>query len=108
MLIGTGSELHIAVEAAELVRAKGKSVRIVSAPCVDAFLRLPAAEQNAILGSGRRVSVEAGATLGWRRIVGLDGLCVGVDDFGMSAPAAQIAERLGLTAVAVAEKILAS
>ncbi|NRA34316.1 MAG: transketolase [Polyangiaceae bacterium] len=108
VLIGTGSELHIAVEAAELVRAKGKSVRIVSAPCVDAFLRLPAAEQNAILGSGRRVSVEAGATLGWRRIVGLDGLCVGVDDFGMSAPAAQIAERLGLTAVAVAEKILAS
>ena len=106
-LIATGSEVHVAVEAKKLLDEKGKKTRVVSAPCLDAFERLPQAEQNAVLGSGRRVAIEAGRTPPWRGIVGRDGITIGIDRFGASAPAGRLAEEFGLTAQKIAERVLA-
>jgi transketolase len=74
-------------------------------PCWEAFFEQPEAYQREVLGSGiPMVSLEAGATFGWERIVG-DGLKIGIDRFGASAPAAAIAEGLGFTPQAVAARI---
>ncbi|MCC6216337.1 MAG: transketolase [Polyangiaceae bacterium] len=108
VLIATGSEVGVAVDAARLLGEQGKTVRVVSMPCWDAFQRLPAARRAEILGTGRRVSIEAGATLGWRALVGEGGLAIGIDRFGASAPAERLAEELGLTAAKVVERVLAS
>ncbi len=107
VLISTGSEVHVCCEAKEQLEKQGKSVRVVSMPCVDVFLRQPKAERDRILGtSGLRVSVEAGATPVWGAIVG-DGLSIGIDSFGASAPAELLAEKFGFTADNVTEKVLA-
>jgi transketolase len=109
VLIATGSEVALALEAKKLLTEQGKKVRVVSAPCLEAFLALPKDAQELVLGKGiRRVSIEAGRTEGWRGIVGENGLCIGIDRFGASAPQAALAEHLGLTAASVAAKILAS
>jgi transketolase len=80
----------------------------VSAPCWDAFQRLPEARQRAVLGENtRRVSIEAGVTLPWRAVVGADGLSLGLDRFGASAPAERLAEEFGFTGEKVAERVLA-
>jgi transketolase len=82
-------------------------VRVVSAPCWEAFSSLPIAEQEAVLGRGvRRVTLEAGRTPPWRAAVGADGITLGVDRFGASAPHETLAEKLGLTAQQVAARIL--
>ncbi len=108
VLIATGSEVHVAVEAKQLLEAKGHGARVVSAPCWEAFSRLPAAEQDAVLGRGvRRVTIEAGRTTPWRAVAGSDGICIGIDRFGASAPAERIAEEFGLTGQKIAERILA-
>jgi transketolase len=112
VLIATGSEVSVAVEAKKLLEdaslgAKAQRVRIVSMPCVDAFLRLSKSAQDAVLPPGvRRASFEIGITPPWRAITGLDGICIGVDRFGASAPWEVIAEKFGLTAKLVAERIL--
>ncbi len=114
VLIATGSEVSVALEAKKLLEgselgAKAQRVRVVSMPCVDAFLRLPKSEQDAVLPPGvRRASFEIGVTPPWRAITGLDGICIGVDRFGASAPWEVIAEKFGLTASQVAEQILAA
>ncbi len=109
VLIATGSETHVAVAAQKLLAAKGKRVRVVSAWCWEAFARLPQADQDAVLGTGvRRATFEAGRSTAWRGVAGLDGICIGIDRFGASAPAERIAEEFGLTADKVAERILAA
>lgn len=107
VLIATGSEVSLAVAAKPLLEAKGQRVRVVSAPCLDAFLRQPKAEQERVLGKGvRRVSIEAGGTPLWRAIVGLDGIAIGLDRYGASGPAETLAEKFGFTPEAVAARVL--
>ncbi len=106
-LVATGSEVHLALGAAERLAAAGLTVRVVSMPSVTRFLALGAARQAEILGSGARVSLEAGSTLPWRALVGISGLALGLDDFGASAPAERLAEELGLSVEKVTAHVLA-
>lgn len=108
VLIATGSEVATAVSAAPLLREAGYAVRIVSAPCLELFAEQPEEVQQAVLPPGiRRVSIECGTTVPWRAWVGLDGVCIGLDRFGASAPAEVLAEKFGLEPEQVARRILA-
>ncbi len=104
-LIATGSEVEIALEAAKLLAADGVFARVVSMPCVEAFLRQDRDYRDSVLPPtlGARVSIEAGVTFGWREFVGDRGETIGVDKFGASAPAPILYENYGLTASAVVE-----
>ncbi|HXI45853.1 MAG TPA: transketolase C-terminal domain-containing protein, partial [Candidatus Acidoferrales bacterium] len=99
ILIATGSELQLAAGAAEALEAEGIGARVVSLPCWAAFERQPAAYRDAVLPPAvrRRVTIEAGATLGWERWAGDEGAILGIDHFGASAPAGTIFEHLGFT-----------
>jgi len=94
------------LEVAARLRAAGRAARVVSMPSVNRFLAQDAAYRDRVLGAGLRVSVEAGSALPWRALVGLDGLCVGIDTFGASAPMEALAERFGLTPAAVTARVL--
>lgn len=104
ILIATGSEVEIAVEAKALLNAKGKRVRVVSMPSTDIFDKQPAAYRESVLPASctARVAAEAGASIGWYKYVGLNGRIVGLDHFGASAPYEQLYEKFGLTAEKVA------
>ncbi|MBM4362474.1 MAG: transketolase [Deltaproteobacteria bacterium] len=108
VLVATGSEVHLALEARRLLEARGRKVRVVSAPCLEAFQRLPAARREEILGSAPRVSLEAGRTPPWLGLLGAGGRALGIDRFGASAPQAALAEQFGLTAERVVAEILGS
>jgi transketolase len=106
VLIATGSEVGVAVEAQTKLAAKGRRVRVVSAPCWQEFERLPVEEQTRVLPVGvRRAAFEIGSTAGWRGVVGLDGLVIGRDDFGVSAPWERIQKEFGFDAEQVAARI---
>ncbi|MFY9488516.1 MAG: transketolase [Solirubrobacterales bacterium] len=105
ILIGTGSEVPICMEAAELLEADGIATRVVSAPCLESF-----GEQDSVYRDGvlppevkARVSVEAGSTVGWHRWVGDQGYCVGMESFGASGPQPELYEHFGFTPAKVAE-----
>ncbi|MBM3855352.1 MAG: transketolase, partial [Verrucomicrobia bacterium] len=102
LLIGTGSELQHALAAAKLL---GAGARVVSMPCTQRFDRQSAEYRESVLPAAcrRRVAIEAGVTTGWYKYVGLDGKVLGVDRFGLSAPAAVVFQELGITAEAVVE-----
>ncbi len=103
VLIGTGSETHLAVDAAERLADDGIRARVVSLPSWERFLALDATDREAVLPAGvPRVSVEAATPFGWERIVG-DGAIVGLDHFGASAPAEVLYEQFGITTDAVVE-----
>ena len=110
ILIGTGSEVQIAVAARELLAAEGISARVVSMPCVEWFHLQDAAYQEAVLPAAQRarVSVEAGITPPWKIFVGDAGESIGVDRYGASASYQKIYEEFGLTAEAVAAAAKAS
>ena len=99
ILIGTGSELQLAFGAAEALESEGVPSRVVSLPCWELFERQDAAYRESVLPPGvrKRVSVEAGVSLGWERWVGDEGAIVGLDHFGASAPAGTIFEKFGFT-----------
>lgn len=98
VLIATGSEVSIAMQAQEKLLAIGKKVRVVSMPCTQLFDQQSAEWQEAVLPSGiRRIAIEAGQPDFWRKYVGLEGSVVGISRFGESAPAPQVYEYLGLT-----------
>ncbi|GAC1624021.1 MAG: transketolase [Nevskia sp.] len=107
LIMATGSEVDLAVKAATLLQDQGIAARVVSMPCVDVFLAQDAAYRERVIPSsiGARLAVEAGVSWGWRPLVGDRGAVIGVDDFGASAPAAQIFEQLGLTASAIAARV---
>jgi len=107
ILIATGSEVQLALEARKLLETKGIPSRVVSMPSWELFAQAPAEYRESVLPSRvrARVAVEAGATLGWERHVGLDGAIVGLDRFGASAPYKEVFARLGFTAEAVAEAV---
>jgi len=106
ILIGTGSEVHIALEAGRALAEEGVAARVVSLPCWKLFDRQRRAWREDVLPAAvrARISVEAGVTTGWRRYVGLDGVSVGLDRFGASAPFGENYRRLGITAEAVASR----
>ncbi len=102
VIIGTGSEVHLALEAAEKLAAEGIAARVVNMACQDLFDEQDAAYKISVLPRGvPRVSVEAGTTRGWERYVGLDGASVGIDRFGASAPGKTVCEKLGVNVGAV-------
>jgi transketolase len=104
VLIGTGSEVAIAVDAARLLAGKGRRVRVVSMPCTSLFDAQDAAYRASVLPAGvPAVAVEAGVRDTWWRYVGGDqGAVVGMDTFGASAPAKKLFEHFGFTAASVA------
>ena len=104
ILIGSGSEVQIAVAARELLAAMGISARVVSMPCTEWFTEQDASYQEEVLPAAMRarVSVEAGITPPWKIFVGDAGESIGVDHYGASAAAAVIYEKFGITAEAVA------
>lgn len=104
ILIGSGSELHLALAAQKLLASDGIPARVVSMPSIELFLSQDEAWRESVLPRScrARVAVEAGATLSWGAIVGLDGTVIGLDRFGASAPFETVYEKLGLTAEAVA------
>ena len=107
VLLATGSEVPLAEEAADLLETRGISARVVSMPCIEVFLDQDDEYRSEVLGVNLpTVSIEAGVTFGWGRFTGLGGLNIGIDRFGMSAPADVIAEELGLTPEAVAGQIV--
>ena len=108
VIIATGSEVGLAVEAAAALAGDGHAVRVVSMPSTDVFDAQDDGYRNEVLPpAGLRVAVEASHPDGWRKYVGLDGLCMGVSTFGESAPAADVYGHFGLVAVEVAERIRA-
>jgi transketolase len=105
ILIATGSEVGLAVEAAKTLTAEGRRVRVVSMPCVSQFAAQDAAWRNRVLPPAieHRVAVEAGVTDAWWRWVGPRGRVVGIDRFGASAPAKVLFPHYGITVEAVAQ-----
>ena len=105
ILIATGSEVSLALDAAKLLAAKGTKARVVSMPSMALFNAQDAAYQDSILPRDveARVSIEAAATFGWAKYVGPRGTSIGLDHFGTSAPAAAIAKEYGFTPEHVAD-----
>src|ERR1017187_10275714 len=99
ILIGTGSELQWCVEAGEKLKAEGVKVRVVSMPSWELFERQTREYRETVfpLSVRKRLSVEAGVTLGWQKYVGLDGASVGQDVFGASAPVKDVMKHFGFT-----------
>ncbi len=104
ILIGTGSEVSLCLEAADQLSADGTTVRVVSMPSTTRFLKQEQSYRDEVLPPGvtARVSVEAGTTFGWDRWIGDGGYAVGIDHFGASAPAADVFEGFQMTADEVA------
>ncbi len=101
-IVATGSEVALAVGAAERLAAEGVPVRVVSLPCVEVFERLSAAERDAVVPPDLPlVAVEAGTTRGWRGFVGRSGAVVGIDRFGESGPDKALLSHFGFTVDAV-------
>lgn len=105
ILIASGSEVDLAVKAKEMLAAEGRKVRVVSMPSMDIFEEQSAEYRESVLPKTvrRRVAVEALGTFGWERYTGLDGVTVGMNSFGASAPAGELFRHFGFTAERVAE-----
>jgi transketolase len=111
ILIATGSEVHLAMAAAERLAEKGRQVRVVSMPSTEVFEAQDAEYRESVLPSDvlARVAVEALHADFWYKYVGLDGRVVGMTSFGESAPAGDLFREFGFTVdnvVAVAEEVL--
>ncbi|MBS0590754.1 MAG: transketolase [Proteobacteria bacterium] len=107
IVIATGSEVGLAMDAMRQLEQQGVAVRVVSMPCAEVFDRQPLAYREGVLPSWcrKRVAVEAGVTAYWRKYVGLDGAVVGIDRFGASAPAEQLFTYFDITATAVVDAV---
>ena len=105
ILMATGSEVGITLEAAEALTAEGRKVRVVSMPCCERFDAQDAAYRESVLPSAvrARVAVEAAAADYWRKYVGLDGAVLGMTTFGASGPGKALAEHFGFTAAHLAD-----
>jgi transketolase len=105
ILIGTGSEVHLALEAAQMLRKEGKKVRVVSMPSFELFEKQDSAYKNEVLiPEIPKLAIEAGVTLGWRKYVGDNGNILGLDRFGTSAPGKTAFKELGFSAENVTKK----
>jgi transketolase len=108
IVIGTGSEVHLALKAGKLLKDKGIAARILSLPSWELFDGQPPEYRKELLPNELRVrvSIEAGTPLGWEHYVGLDGVAIGLSRFGASAPSRVIYEQLHLTAKRVANEVV--
>jgi transketolase len=108
VIIGTGSEVSVVLGARDLLQAKGVPTRVVSMPCWEFFSAQPSEYRESVIPRRvrLRVSVEAGVPFGWERWVGEDGLIIGLDRFGASAPYEVLMKEFGFTPEKVAERIL--
>ena len=104
--MATGSEVHVANDAAKLLEADGIRVRLVSMPCLDRFAEQDRAYRDEVLPPAvrARIAVEAASPIGWHRWVGEEGDVVAMEGFGASAPAKACIEHFGFTGAAVAER----
>ena len=98
IIIATGSEVEIAIEAQAELEAAGNSTRVVSMPCTEKFDAQSDEYKNSVLGSAKvYASIEAGTTYGWDKYVGRNGVKIGIDEFGASAPAKDLYKHFGVT-----------
>ena len=105
-LFATGSEVHLALKAQEKLREEGISVAVVSMPCWELFLQQPPHYRDEVMGPGSLpVGIEAASPFGWPRWLGPDGIYIGVEGFGASAPAAQLYEHFGITVDAIVNAV---
>jgi len=106
IIIGTGSEVPIALEAGKELAKSNVKARVVSMPSWELFDAQPQDYRNKVLPPDvrKRISIEAGTTLGWERYVGLDGIAIGVPHFGASAPGGVLYEKFGITSQNVIDK----
>jgi len=107
LLIATGSEIGLAMDAARLLEREGKTVRVVSMPSCELFDAQEESYRDSVLGGevGLRVSIEAGAETGWHKYVGRDGLVIGLTTYGASAPGQAVREHFGFTPEKIVERI---
>ena len=108
ILIGTGSEVQIGLAAGKLLQDNGIKARVVSMPSWELFDAQPLDYRNEVLPPNirARITIEAGTSLGWERYVGMEGITIGINRFGASAPANIVYEKLGLTAERVVDEAL--
>ncbi|HEY7967081.1 MAG TPA: transketolase [Solirubrobacteraceae bacterium] len=106
VLIATGSEVSLCLDAAEQLAGEGIAVRVVSMPCMDRFELAPAAERERVLGppGTRRIAVEAASPFGWDRWTGERGAMIGMRSFGASGPQQAVYQHFGITKAAIVEK----
>ncbi len=99
IIIGTGSELHLAVQVAKKIQEKGKNVRVVSLPCHRLFEEQTYEYKCYVMGgkAGKRISIEAGVSFGWERYIGPEGISISIDEFGRSAPIGDVMNYFGFT-----------
>ncbi len=107
-LFSTGSEVSLAVAVSEALEKQGKSVRVVSMPCWELFQKQDEEYRKSVVCGdiGKRVAIEAGASLGWHQWIGQDGIAVCMDTFGASAPDKVLAEEFGFTVDAILKRLL--
>ena len=107
-LIGTGSELPLALNVAEELEKLGKPARVISMPCWEIFEEQTDEYKKNVLGGdlGKRVSIEAAGDLGWHKYIGLDGIAICIEGYGASAPASVLAKEYGFTVDSILERIL--
>jgi transketolase len=106
VLIATGSEVGLAIDAAKTLAEQGRRIRVVSMPCTSVFDAQDAAYRSSVLPRGvPRVAIEAGVRDGWYRYVGADGAVIGMDTFGASSPAKKLFEHFGFTVAHVVDTV---
>jgi transketolase len=108
LIIGSGSELHVALKTKDVLEEKGIKVRVVNFPSIELFEAQGEDYKREVLPEGvkRRVVIEAARGMCWHRYIGSDGLLVSMESFGKSAPGKVLFEHFGFTAEAVAQKIV--
>ena len=102
-IMASGSEIEIALAAAETLKGSGKKIAVVSMPCTDLFEEQDESYRKAVLGTAPRIAVEAAARLGWDRWIGESGRFVGMNSFGASGPAPELYKHFGITPEKVVE-----
>lgn len=107
-LVATGSEVSLALDVSKELEKLGKNVRVISMPCWELFEKQNIDYKQSIFGGslGVRVSIEAGVDLGWHKYIGMEGIAICMESFGLSAPAAALAEEFGFTVPSILERIL--
>ena len=104
VLLATGSEIAIAAQAREILQGEGHPTRVVSLPCWELFDAQDQAYRDDVLGgTAVRIGIEAAASFGWERYLGVDGIMIGMQSFGASAPAGELYAQFGITVEAVIE-----
>ena len=110
ILMATGSEVHLALEAKNSLEKKDVKVRVISMPSWELFEKSSESYKKSLLGpnEAKRVAIEAGITMGWERYTGTNGLLIGIEGFGASAPGNIVMEKFGFTSEAIVKKVIES